>query len=144
MYAKSGLEALEQPEEAQNHLTVCLQQMQNPEDLVKRYLMEAIDEGLAVLGDGLRPMIYSHLEQHAHLPRDEIPDRLDAFSRALKETFGIAGGVIERLIARRLFAKLDLRYWQRGEVGLVEYVENAKLRVAGKCTDNKSRITCQA
>jgi len=52
--------------------------------------------------------------------------------KALHEIFGVGGAVLERLIARRLYAKLQLDYKERQGYGLVQYVEEAKAKLRGR------------
>jgi len=88
-----------------------------------------VDEGLTVLGESLKAAIYFHVGERGSVRREEIPERLQEFTRSLREIFGAGGAVIERLIAKQLYRKLELKFQERHGYGLVEYVEDAKARL---------------
>jgi len=96
------------------------------EERFKHVLLEAVDEGLGVLGQDVKATIYFEVEKRGSLCREEIPEKLQAFTRALREIFGVGEPVIERLIAKRLLHNLELAYNERRDYGLIEYVEEAK------------------
>lgn len=101
------------------------------EERFKHALLEAVDEGLGVLGQNVKATIYFEVEKRGSLCREEIPEKLQAFTRALREIFGVGGPVIERLIAKRLLHNLELAYNERRDYGLIEYVEEARQRFEG-------------
>ena len=58
--------------------------------------------------------------------RDEIAEKLEIFHKALQGTLGAAAKVIERLIAKNLYSRLDLKITEHGNWTIVEYLDNAK------------------
>jgi len=95
-------------------------------------VLEAVDYGLAVLGETVRQAIYSHIGMKYQVKREEIPEKLDVFCRASGGLFGAGAKVVEKLIARRLYSKLGLSFEEHENWTLVEYVNHAKkARVEG-------------
>lgn len=73
-------------------------------------LLEAVDEGLMVLGESPRAAIYFHIEKYSSLKKDEVPQRLNDFSTATRKIFGMGEPVMEKLILKRLCQKLNVNY----------------------------------
>jgi hypothetical protein len=89
-------------------------------------VLEAVDYGLAVLGETARQGIYSYIGMKYQVKREEIPEKLDVFHKASSGLFGAGAGVVEKLIARRLYSKLGLGFEEHEDWTLVEYVNHAK------------------
>ena len=90
-------------------------------------LLEAVDYGLSVLGETVRQAIYTSLENHYDLKRNEIPERLEAFHRALERMFGASSNTIERLIAKTLCQRLGMNFTPHLDWTLIEYVNYTKI-----------------
>lgn len=67
-----------------------------------------------MLGESVRGAIYYHIERTFHIRREQIPKRLEAFHEALQGMLGEGAMVVERLIAKNLYAKLGLQFEQHG------------------------------
>lgn len=96
-------------------------------------LVASIDETITTL---LSPQVvdalYSHLERYHSISRDEIPYRLETLYSTLEKTFGTAGSkTISRAIARKFYQKLGLTFADNPGRTLVQYVEEAKVRLNG-------------
>ena len=89
-------------------------------------LLESVDYGLNVLGEIVRQTIYERVEKDHELKRTEIPERVEAFHKALGSVLGVSAKTVERLIARNLYQRLGLNFTPRPEWTLVEYVDHAK------------------
>ena len=89
-------------------------------------LLESVDYGLNVLGEIVRQTIYERIEKDHGLKRTEIPERLEAFHKALGSVLGVSAKTVERLIARNLYQRLGLNFTPRPELTLIEYVDHAK------------------
>ena len=95
-------------------------------------LLEAIDEGLAGLGEAGKASIYIHLEGLFNIRKQEIPNKLDDFSKALQRIFGLGAHQLEILIIKNLHEKvrsrkLDDPFWPVGNLTLTKYVDLIKL-----------------
>jgi hypothetical protein len=71
-----------------------------PRNEFDRLLLEAVDEGLCILGESSKQAIYFHLERNFGIKKDEIPSKLEAFSGALEQIFGFGANFIEISITR--------------------------------------------
>jgi hypothetical protein len=92
----------------------------------RQILLEAVDYGLMVLGEIVRQTIYERIEKDHGLKRAEIPERLEAFHKALGSVLGVSAKTVERLIAKNLYQRLGLNFTPRPEWTLIEYVDHAK------------------
>jgi len=89
-------------------------------------LLEAVDYGLMVLGETVRQAIYGQIENHHELKRADIPERLEAFHKALGSVLGVSAKTVEKLIAKNLYQRLGLNFTPRPEWTLIGYVDHAK------------------
>jgi hypothetical protein len=99
--------------------------MGGPIDLVK-VLLEAVDEGLLVPGEIVRAAIYERLERSYQVERGEIPEKLETFHLALEDLLDKSGKVMEKLIAKSLYRRLELNFTQHDGWTLIDYVNHAK------------------
>lgn len=76
----------------------------------ERILLEAIDEGLAVLGEGGKHMVFFYLERNCSIRKQDIPKNPEAFVTGLEKIFGAGASVLEKMILERIHAKLRSKY----------------------------------
>jgi len=79
-------------------------------------LLEVVDQSsLMLLGKSGRAATYFHIESIFHLPKQEIPQRLEDFSKAVRKIFGVGGQLIEQQILKELCKRLGVNYqWVKG------------------------------
>lgn len=94
--------------------------------IIKRALLDAIDFGLLAPGEIVRAAIYERIERSYQVRREEIPDNLDTFHKALQDLLGKSAEVVRRLIVKNLYSRLDLRFTEHENWTLVDYVRHAK------------------
>jgi hypothetical protein len=92
-------------------------------------ILEAIDIGLNVLGEGSKQAILFHIERNHGIKRGEIPQRLEAFHEALRSLLGPGGEVVESLIAKALYGQFDLDFERHENWTLPEYIKDMKSRL---------------
>jgi len=92
---------------------------------IKRALLDAVDYGLLALGEIVRATIYERIERSYQVRREEIPDKLDTFHKALQELLGKGAEVVRRLIAKNLYSRLDLKFTEHENWTLADYVHYA-------------------
>ena len=110
--------------------------MKKRKDFEKLFI-EAIDEGLGVLGESGRQMIFFHLENSYSIKRHEIPKKPEAFAVGLEKIFGAGASVLEKLIVKSLYSKLGLKYEEKSDYTFADYLNDVKeVR-----EDNKSMAT---
>ena len=69
-------------------------------------LRESIDEALSSLGESQKRATYVNLETKLNIKKQEIPNRINAFSEALKKLFGLRAKYLEIMSMQNLYAKL--------------------------------------
>jgi hypothetical protein len=96
-------------------------------------LLKAIDEALSSLGETPKKAIYYQLETAFNIKKKEIPNKIDGFSRALEQIFGLGTRHLEVLFMKNLHAKVGGLYkwegprWLVPEMKFLEYVKLMKL-----------------
>lgn len=100
-------------------------------DRSDKAVLEAVDEALLVLGEGVRDAVYYHIQRNYQLRREEIPERLEAFHEVLLSLFGGGANVIEKLIVNKLYNRLDLGFEEHENWTIVDYVNYAKKSTSG-------------
>jgi len=106
-----------------------------PQKSFNEILAEAIDDSLSSLGESVKQVIYFHLEENFHLPKEEIPDRVEEFSECLEKIFGPGANFIKILIMKKLYKRLGRPsfYWDSSkEFTFTEYVEIARRSFADR------------
>jgi len=83
-------------------------------------LLEAVDEGLLILGESARKSIYFHLQNTCSLMREDIPNKPEAFAEGLRRIFGAGAKAIEESIVKSLYSKLGIEYKKRKNTGFVD------------------------
>lgn len=63
-------------------------------------VLESIDEGLSVVGDKSKEIIYHFLEANYGLKRQDIPANLEKFHECLKTIFGFGAFILEKQIIK--------------------------------------------
>lgn len=75
----------------------------------EKALLEAVDKTFNDLGEPAAKAIYSTLERHFSLKRNEIPERLDDFDASLKALFGEGARFFELQIRKHLRDRLVVK-----------------------------------
>lgn len=102
-----------------------------------KVLLEAIDEGLSLLGDSSKEAVYFHLEKSFNMNRMDIPYRIEDFVGAIEKLFGAGAKILEIHIMKCLFKKVDYNfkhYPKQKNLTFTEYVAALKLE-----KDNNSK-----
>jgi hypothetical protein len=73
-------------------------------------LMEAIDEGLSLLGESSKKALYFHLKKAFKIDKQDIPYRIEEFTDAIEELFGAGAKIIEIQIMKCLFEKVGYNF----------------------------------
>jgi len=94
-------------------------------DFDKTFL-EAVDHALLSLGESPREAIYYHLDKSFKLHKEEIPTVTCEFSHALNAIFGPGAGIIEKIIVRNLYNKLNLDFEEKTSLEFADYISVAR------------------
>ena len=93
-------------------------------------LVESIDEAITdLLGRAITDALYAHLQTVHSISRDGLPHRLDSLTTPLQRIFGAPSSqTITRAIAKKFF-KLGLEFTANPTRTLLEYVDEAKMKL---------------
>jgi hypothetical protein len=92
-------------------------------------LLEAIDEGLSLLGESSKQAVYFHLEKIFKMNRQNIPYRIEEFTDAIEKIFGNGAKILEIQIMKCLFKKVGYKlkhYPKRKNIMFTEYIAAVK------------------
>jgi len=94
----------------------------------EKLLLEAVDEALCSLGESAKQAIYFHLEKSFNIKRQEIPNKIVAFSEAIEKILGLGANFVEILIMKRLYEKIGgvFEWHESTNFAFTEYVAVAK------------------
>ena len=90
---------------------------------------EAIDEGLAVLGESSKQVVYFYLEKTFKMNRLDIPYRIEEFTDAIERIFETGAKILEIQIMKCLFKKVEYsikNYSDPKNLTFLEYVAAVK------------------
>jgi hypothetical protein len=71
-----------------------------------KILMDAVDEALLSLGENVETSIYFHLDDLFKIKKQEIPFRINDFSFALAQIFGLGAQSLEIMFMKNLRSKI--------------------------------------
>jgi hypothetical protein len=92
----------------------------------EKLFMEAVDEGLNLLGESGKQMVFFHLERSYLIKRQDIPKKPEAFAKGLEKIFSAGAIVIEKLILENLCSKLGLKYEEKEHYTFVDYLKEVQ------------------
>jgi hypothetical protein len=113
----------------------------NRDKKFEQILLDSIDEAYSTLGESVKTSIYFHLEHKFMIAKQDIPYRINDFSDALEQIFGLGARHLEILIMKKLHEKITCFYEWNGPSWLVpdltfrKYVELMRL-----CYEDKAEI----
>jgi hypothetical protein len=93
-------------------------------------LLEAIDEGLSLLGESAKQAIYCHLGKTFKITRQDIPYRIEEFTDAIEGIFGAGAKIVEIQIMKCLYKKVGYtfkHYPKQKNLTFTEYIAAVKL-----------------
>jgi hypothetical protein len=102
--------------------------MQEKEKDFEKLLVEAVDEGLNILSESGKQMVFFHLETDCSISKNDIPEKSGIFADGLEKIFGAGATVLEQHIIKSLYSKLGLKYEEKKDYAFEDYVKQAKRR----------------
>jgi len=100
-------------------------------DNFEKLLIEAIDEGLSLLGESAKQAVYFHLEKIFNMNRKEIPQRIEEFTDAIEKIFGAGAKILEIQIMKSLYRKVGCTFKhhpKNNNITFTEYIAAIKAK----------------
>jgi len=94
-------------------------------------LLEAIDEGLSCLGESEKRTIYFYLKKKYMISKRDIPVRIEEFTEAIEDIFGMGAKLLEIKIMKNLFTKMGYSFpYLHTQEGLefAKYIDSARIK----------------
>ena len=92
-------------------------------------LFDVIDKTMRqVFRDAGVQVIYDFLEKNSRLKPEEIVEKPEAFSAGLERLLGSGALVIEKLILKNLYRKIDLKFEEKKGFAFSDYVKDISLK----------------
>ena len=92
-------------------------------------LLKVVDETMKqVFRDAGAKVIYDYLRKNSHLKREDIAEKPEVFSAALERLLGSGAPMIEKLVLKNLYRKLQLEYAEKEGYEFSDYVKALKKR----------------
>lgn len=90
-------------------------------------LLSAVDETVKqVFKEVGANVIYDYLENNCHLKREEIAEKPEVFSANLRKLLKSGATVVERMILKNLYSKLQLKYEEKQGYEFLDYIKELK------------------
>ncbi|MCS7124968.1 MAG: hypothetical protein NZ932_06125 [Candidatus Bathyarchaeota archaeon] len=89
---------------------------------------EAVDEGLLMLGESGREVVYFRLRHSHALSKEDLPSHQEIFVECLRDIFGSGAKAIEKTIIKSLCRKLGLAYVEKENFEFSECLNEIKMR----------------
>jgi len=103
-------------------------------------LLQCIDEVLAdLLGRRTREAVYDRLERNYSLARSDIPRHMTKFLQLLDETFGKGSRTIWKSIVKRMFDKLEWKFYDNPGYEFMDYIEEIRTKIAKALIEHGKR-----
>jgi len=104
-------------------MTKRLYAMETLDDL----LLKVVDETMKqVFKEKGAEAIYVFIENNSHLKREEIAEKTEVFSAGLERLLGSGATVIEKLILKKLYSKLELKIEEKKGYEFPDYIRKLK------------------
>jgi hypothetical protein len=106
---------------------MCLQIRKNQkqtEEEFKAIIIESVDESFASFSNLNKQAVYLHLEKTYNIKKEEIPCKMDKFTDAIEQMFGIGVKLVEMRIIKALHKRIPefVFFPMKLEIGFKEYV----------------------
>ncbi|MEM2106113.1 MAG: hypothetical protein QXV21_06605 [Candidatus Bathyarchaeia archaeon] len=95
----------------------------------EKALVEAVDEGLLMLGESGREVVYFHFKHYYGFTKEDVPSNPQILVRCLEKIFGLGARAVERDILKSLYRKLGLEYVERKDFDFMEYLNEARAQL---------------
>jgi hypothetical protein len=80
-----------------------------PKVCFEKAFMEAVDEGLSFIGESAKQSVYFHLKESFGIDKSDIPFKVEEFTIALKQIFGLGSKILLIEIMKRFHEKVRVK-----------------------------------
>jgi len=93
-------------------------------------LLESVNESISVaLGLPITPELNHHLQAYIGLSVDEMQDNVDLLFSSLRDSFGIHGDDIRKMVVRRMYQKAGIPFYEVAGTHMIQYVHELKRKL---------------
>ena len=98
------------------------------EDKFKTIMIEAVDESFSSLCNSDKEVIYSYLERNYEIVKKQIPRRIEDFTNAIEQMFGIGAKLIKMRIIEAIHKRIkDFAFIPgKGNIYFREYISSLR------------------
>ena len=98
------------------------------EDKFNAAIIEAVEESFSSFSNLVKEAAYLHLESTFKIKKQEIPSKIEEFSDAIEQMFGVGAKLIEIRIIEALHSRIRefVFYPKKGDVAFKEYVASLR------------------
>lgn len=101
----------------------------NIENIFEKALVEAVDEGLLMLGESGKEVVFFRLRHAYALSKEDVPSHPEIFNECLRKIFGSGAKAIEKAIIKSLYHKLGLKFVEKENFNFLECLNEAKIQL---------------
>jgi len=99
----------------------------NAKEKFNKLLLKVIDEELKqIFGEAATLIIYNYLENNYSLKREEIPEKIEVFTRGLEEFLSSGAQVVQKIILQKLSSCFEVQCQVKEGYSFVDYVTGIK------------------
>jgi len=96
----------------------------------EKILLETIDESMVqVFGNTSTGVIYDFIKGNHGLRKEDIAENLEIFSSSLEKMFGFGATLLEKLVLKKLYTKLRLKYEEKEGYKFLDYIKELKSQI---------------
>ena len=95
----------------------------------RSFLLKRFEDTISdILGEKTKNALLDRLEKNTGLKRDELIGQTVMLSRSLREIFGESALILEKMIAKRIYSRLDLGSPPQSLEVVIEQAEQAYMK----------------
>jgi len=99
----------------------------NAKEKFNKLLLKIIDEELKqIFGESATLIIYNYLENNYSLKREEIPEKIEVFTRGLEEFLGSGAQVVQKITLQKLSSYFEVQCQVKEGYSFADYVTEIK------------------
>ena len=100
------------------------------ENEFEKRLLKTVDKELKrIFGEVATLLIYSYLESNLSLKQEDIPKKIEVFSKGLDNFLSTGAKVVEKVTLENLYSSFGFEFRAKKGFSFVDYVNELKRRV---------------